>query len=170
MSMDKVFGTPMLLRWIDYNKCIGCGVCSAVCDFTHNGTPFIKLYDIGGGLIKPISCFHCTRAPCVEVCPTKAMKRGESGAVYVDESRCIGCMACLYACPYGIPELSIITKTTAKCDLCRQLRGEGLEPACVAMCPTKAIVIGAPQVVFDEAKKRALTRIMKAVMSFGGPL
>ncbi|MDK6028582.1 4Fe-4S binding protein [Ignisphaera sp. 4213-co] len=168
--MDKGFGNPILLRWIDYGKCIGCGICSSVCEFIHEGTPYIRLYDVGGGLIKPISCFHCAKAPCVEVCPTKAMRRDESGAVYVDVSRCIGCMACLYACPYGIPELDVVTKTSMKCDLCRKLRGEGLEPACSVMCPTKAIVISTPQFVFDEAKKRALAKIIGAVTSFGRPI
>ena len=156
-----------LLRWIDYSKCIGCGVCSAVCDFIHNGRSYIRLYDVGGGLIKPISCFHCAKAPCVEVCPTKAMKVDAFGATYVDKSRCIGCMACLYVCPFGIPELDTAAKVATKCSLCMPLRREGLQPACVAMCPARAIIIGSPREVGDEAKKRALTRLVKAVMSSG---
>ena len=156
----------MLQRWIDYNKCIGCGLCETACEFIH-GKPYIRLYDVGGGLVKPISCFHCAKAPCIEVCPTKAMERDENGAVYVDVSRCIGCMACLYACPFGIPELDIALRVSTKCDLCRDLRRDGLEPACSAICPTNAIIIGSAQKVSDEAKRRALIRVVKAVMSVG---
>ncbi|MEM4550546.1 MAG: 4Fe-4S dicluster domain-containing protein, partial [Sulfolobales archaeon] len=71
------------------------------------------------------------------------------------------CMACLYACPFGIPDYSEVTRTSIKCDLCRVLRSDGLTPACVAMCPSRAILIGGPKTVGDEVKKRALARIVQ---------
>ncbi|MEM0380082.1 MAG: 4Fe-4S dicluster domain-containing protein [Desulfurococcaceae archaeon] len=148
--VDKI----LYLRIIDLNKCIGCGSCEAVCDFIHEGTPFIKLYRTDIGLDIPVSCLHCRKAPCIDVCPTGAMTRDKQGAVYVVESKCIGCMACLYACPFGIPELDKRTGVSIKCDLCRVLRNEGLEPACSAICPTNAIVYGLDKTVFDIVKKR----------------
>jgi Fe-S-cluster-containing dehydrogenase component len=157
MSVDTGF---TLLRVVDYSKCIGCETCEVVCGFVHELGPFIKLYDLGGGVKKPISCFHCSKAPCIEACPTGAMRKDTQGAVYVEPSKCIGCMACLYACPFGIPEFSEVTRTSIKCDLCRDLRREGLTPACVAMCPTRAIIVGPPRAIGDEVKKRALARIV----------
>ncbi|MEM4836100.1 MAG: 4Fe-4S dicluster domain-containing protein [Sulfolobales archaeon] len=153
--------TGVLLRVIDYSKCMGCETCEAVCEFIHELGPFIKLYELGGGVKRPISCFHCSKAPCIEACPTGAMRRDSQGAVYVELSRCIGCMACLYACPFGIPDYSEVTRTSIKCDLCRVLRSDGLTPACVAMCPSRAILIGGPRTVGDEVKKRALARIVQ---------
>ncbi|MCS7099216.1 MAG: 4Fe-4S dicluster domain-containing protein [Sulfolobales archaeon] len=151
----------VLMRVIDYSKCMGCGTCEAVCGFIHELGPFIRLYELGGGVARPISCFHCSRAPCVEACPTGAMRRDSSGAVYVELSRCIGCMACLYACPFGIPDYGEAVKASVKCDLCRSLRGDGLVPACVAMCPSRAILVGMPKAVGDEVKRRALARIVQ---------
>ncbi|MEZ0394758.1 MAG: 4Fe-4S dicluster domain-containing protein [Desulfurococcaceae archaeon] len=153
---------PRYLRVIDLDSCIGCGVCEAVCDFIHDGRPLIKVYRTSIGLEIPISCMHCARAPCMEACPTGAMSRDDSGAIYVVASKCIGCMACLYACPFGIPELDRVAKVSAKCDLCRKLRGEGLGPACAAMCPAGAIFYGEDAAVFDSLKLRRAEEMARA--------
>ena len=51
------------------------------------------------------ACIARTPA-CVTVCPTGASyKRAEDGIVLVDESKCIGCGLCAWACPYGAREL-----------------------------------------------------------------
>jgi len=152
---------PKYLRIIDLGKCIGCGSCDAVCDFIHEGVSFIKLYRTSIGLEIPVSCLHCRKAPCIDVCPTGAMTRDRFGAVYVEESRCIGCMACLYACPFGIPELDTKSRVSIKCDLCRPLRAAGLEPACSAICPTNAIVYGVEANVFDTVKQRVAEMFAK---------
>ncbi len=149
------------LRIIDLGKCIGCGTCEAVCGFLHE-TPFIRVYRTSIGLEIPVSCFHCRRAPCVDVCPTGAMSRDPSGSVYVIESRCIGCMACLYACPFGIPELDPKARVAIKCDLCSDLRGKGLEPACAALCPSHAILYGEEAMVFTDVKKSVAERFARA--------
>mgnify|MGYP000707539353 CR=1 FL=1 len=141
------------LRVIDLSRCIGCGTCEAVCEFI-NETPFIKVYRTSIGLEIPVSCMHCRKAPCIEVCPTGAMSKDPDGAVYVNEARCIGCMACLYACPFGIPELDAKARVAIKCDLCSELRSQGLLPGCAALCPARAIIVGKPRVVFDRIKMR----------------
>ncbi len=149
------------LRLIDYERCMGCGTCESVCGFIHEDKPFIKLYELYPGLVRPISCFHCGRAPCMEACPTGAMSKDpDTGAVYVETTRCIGCMACLYACPFGIPEFSKVTNTAMKCDLCRKLSREGLQPACAAMCPAVAIVVAPPEEVGKEVRVRVLKKMV----------
>ena len=150
------------IRIIDLGKCIGCGACEAVCDFIHDGKAFIKLYRTTIGLDIPVSCFHCKKAPCIDVCPTGAMTRDREGAVYVIENKCIGCMACLYACPFGIPELDPVSRVSIKCDLCRPYRAMGLEPACSAICPTNAIVYGEEAMVFDKVKYRVAEMFAKS--------
>jgi Fe-S-cluster-containing dehydrogenase component len=67
----------------------------------------------------PKSCLHCEDAPCVTVCPTGASyKRVEDGIVLVNESDCIGCGLCAWACPYGAREMDQEEKVMKKCTLC----------------------------------------------------
>lgn len=156
-SISRMYGG--MNRVINYEACIGCFTCEEVCKFLHNGEAYITLYEIGGGLNKPISCFHCAKAPCVTACPTGAMHRGSDGAVTVDISRCIGCGACVAACPFGIPTI-VPPGYASKCDLCEPLRKEGLNPGCVAMCPTKAIVWGDYTTIAKELRVRALKKLI----------
>ena len=93
----------------------------------------------------PKSCLHCEDAPCVTVCPTGASyKRVEDGIVLVNESDCIGCGLCAWACPYGAREMDVAEKVMKKCTLCvdriynENLPEEDREPACVRTCPAGA--------------------------------
>jgi Fe-S-cluster-containing dehydrogenase component len=93
----------------------------------------------------PRSCLHCETPACVTVCPTGASyKRAEDGIVLVDESRCIGCKLCSWACPYGAREYSEVEGVMKKCTLCidriynERLDEAERQPACVQACPTRA--------------------------------
>ena len=93
----------------------------------------------------PKSCLHCEEAPCVTVCPTGAsFKRAEDGIVLVNESTCIGCGLCAWACPYGAREKDAAEGVMKKCTLCvdridnQTLAPEERVPACVRTCPAGA--------------------------------
>ena len=97
----------------------------------------------------PKSCLHCDDAPCVTVCPTGASyKRTEDGIVLVNESDCIGCGLCAWACPYGAREMDPTRQVMKKCTLCvdriynDNLPEEDRVPACVRTCPTGARAFG----------------------------
>jgi molybdopterin-containing oxidoreductase family iron-sulfur binding subunit len=115
----------------------------------------------------PTLCNHCEDAPCEKVCPSGATYTREDGIVMVDQERCIGCSACAVACPYdnrsqlteekldgsyfGGGEQAAFEKTrherwqpgtVTKCDFCSRRVDNGLEPACVAVCPTDARIFG----------------------------
>ena len=102
-----------------------------------SGTPFLAHF--------PRSCLHCEDAPCVTVCPTGASyKRSENGIVLVNESECMGCGLCAWACPYGAREMDPVENVMKKCTLCVDriyndtLPEEDRQPACVRTCPAGA--------------------------------
>jgi Fe-S-cluster-containing dehydrogenase component/formate-dependent nitrite reductase membrane component NrfD len=89
-----------------------------------------------------LRCNHCDSAPCIEICPTKALFRRPDGIVDFDNRRCIGCKACMQACPYDALYIDPNTDTAAKCNFCAHRVEANLEPACVIVCPTQAIIAG----------------------------
>ena len=65
------------------------------------------------------------------------------GKPAVNESKCIGCQYCLYACPYGVRTFSEADGVARKCTLCQHLTANGsAEPACVHNCPGGARFYG----------------------------
>ncbi len=92
---------------IDQSKCIGCGYCTLACR-AHNDVPPDISWNVvsGTGMLTdkhvflPRPCMHCTKAPCVDVCPVKASYYRADGIVMMDYDRCIGCRYCEVACPY----------------------------------------------------------------------
>src|SRR5262249_15962622 len=87
-------------------------------------------------------CNHCDSAPCVTICPTKALYRRSDGIIDFDNQRCIGCKSCMQACPYDALYIDPNNNTAAKCNFCAHRVEANLEPACVIVCPTQAILAG----------------------------
>jgi tetrathionate reductase subunit B len=73
----------------------------------------------------PKMCNHCSKSPCVQVCPVGATFETEDGIVLVDKNYCIGCRYCI-----------------DKCTLCYHRVKKGYEPACMDICPTNARIFG----------------------------
>jgi len=87
-------------------------------------------------------CNHCANPPCVAICPTSAMHQRADGIVDFASDACIGCKACIQACPYDAIYLDPESHTAAKCNYCVHRIDMGLEPACVVVCPEHAILAG----------------------------
>lgn len=47
------------------------------------------------------TCRHCENAPCIQVCPAKALDKDESGFINRAVNLCIRCKSCITACPFG---------------------------------------------------------------------
>ncbi len=109
----------------------------------------------------PLVCNHCEEAPCMEVCPSGAIQRkGPEEPVLLDGELCIGCRACIMACPFGMIRLGPDERSALKCDLCVERAEKGLLPACVAACPSGALELKEVDEVIAEARKRAAAALL----------
>jgi ferredoxin/formate-dependent nitrite reductase membrane component NrfD len=70
------------------------------------------------------------------------MHERPDGIVDFDKSICIGCKACVAACPYDAIFINPEDHSAEKCNFCAHRIDVGLEPACVVVCPTQAILVG----------------------------
>jgi Fe-S-cluster-containing dehydrogenase component/formate-dependent nitrite reductase membrane component NrfD len=134
------------------DSCIGCHACTVACKSEHDvplgvNRTWVKYIETGafpntGRSFSVMRCNHCDDAPCMTICPTSALFRASNGVVDFDDERCIGCKACMNACPYDALYINPETNTAHKCNFCNHRVEIGLEPACVVVCPTHAIVTG----------------------------
>ena len=136
--------------FLDPSRCIGCRSCVSACREcdTHKGESMIYIDYIDRGhtvATSPTLCMHCEEplAPCAQVCPAQAILVSPDGVVHqADESRCIYCENCGYACPFGVPKFDIQKHFMRKCNLCYDRTSQGKGPMCTTVCPTQAIFYG----------------------------
>jgi len=171
----------------DVERCIDCNGCVVACKEGNQvpvGINRRRVVTINEG--KPgeksisVSCMHCADAPCIAVCPVKAIYQREDGIVLVNKDLCIGCGYCFMACPFGAPQFpkgNVFGARGAmdKCTYCaggpaktfsekeRRLYGqnriaEGKVPLCAAMCATKALMAGDGDVLSGIFRKRVFAR------------
>jgi len=137
---------------IDHSKCIGCHACTVACK-AENHVPlgsfrtWVKYTERGQfpevkRSFAVLRCNQCTDAPCVHICPVRALSKRPDGIVDIDPARCIGCKACMQGCPYDALYLNEDKGTAEKCHFCAHRVEVGLAPACAVVCPTEAIIPG----------------------------
>lgn len=137
---------------IDNRSCIGCHACSTACK-SENSVPlgvnrtWVKYTEQGRypdvrRHFQVTRCNHCENPPCVTICPVSAMFQQPDGIVSFEGDACIGCKACLQACPYDAIYIDPDSGTAAKCHYCGHRVSQGMEPACVVVCPTHSIIAG----------------------------
>ncbi|MFQ5743514.1 MAG: 4Fe-4S dicluster domain-containing protein [Acidobacteriota bacterium] len=137
---------------IDQSRCIGCHACSVACKAEHevplgSYRTWVKYVEKGSfphvrRTFSVLRCNHCEDAPCVEICPVTALYRRADGIVDFDRNVCIGCKACLQACPYDALYIHPDNGTAEKCNFCAHRVEIGLEPPCATVCPTESILVG----------------------------
>lgn len=139
-------------------------------------------------------CNHCDRPACIPVCPVSPISKtfideeaGQlatiqaaatwkdplDGSVQIDTERCIGCGACVSACPYEARyiKMNADKKFKAdKCSFCVELLPKGLEPACVKNCLAGAILFGDvadPTSAVSQSVKNGAVRLSSLAVDIG---
>jgi len=155
---------------------MGCRSCELACALAHSAAEDLASLvasderpghsisvEACGKQAVPVHCNHCEDAPCVLACPTGAMHREKpDGPVTLDTAKCIGCSMCVQACPFGVLTVRRGGRGVLKCDLCIERLAKGLEPACVAACPTKALVFCEEEEVVKTKRRQAAERLVSA--------
>lgn len=154
--------------------CIGCLTCEVSCSEVHKAAGLsniarIRVYRRESVSVDPAIianfgnrgkffqdvCVQCPDAPCVAVCPPKALSVDpKTGARVIDPNTCIACGKCEQACLFPTPPESqavapeqvgqkariIYDKAKnvyTKCDLC-SFRDAG--PVCIERCPVNIAI------------------------------
>ena len=150
-----LIATPDCLLVANRAKCTGCQRCEANCTMVNDGDihPYMARlrvrqsvnfganvptddYKHGDGVFglwgfAPETCKQCADPACVNACPVHAISADPvTGARVIDEETCVGCGACVAACPWHMPRIDVDKKKSTKCVSCG---------ACVAGCPTSAL-------------------------------
>ena len=150
----SVLATPDFVLVANKAKCTGCQRCEMNCTLANDGDchPYmsrIRVRDVvnygteidankavGGGMfgdwsVQPETCKQCADPACLNACPVKAIYVEElTGVRKIDQEKCVGCGACVAACPWHMPRIDVETRKSTKCVSCG---------ACVAGCPTSAL-------------------------------
>jgi len=137
---------------IDLRKCIGCHACTIACKVEHQipvgvNRCWVKTVEKGTfpdtrRQFFPVLCNQCEDAPCVTICPTNTLFKRRDGIVDFNHASCIGCRACMEACPYDQLFIDPNTHTAEKCNFCANRVENKLQPACVSVCPTECRIFG----------------------------
>lgn len=150
-AIAQDLGSEQLGFLFNQELCINCKACERACrsanqEARDEQVNWRRVLDNGGdedeGHFLSISCNHCAEPACLTVCPVTAYTKRKDGIVLHNAEKCVGCGYCMYACPYHSPQYSQKTKRVTKCHFCYSRQDQGQQPACVEVCPKKALLSG----------------------------
>ena len=179
---------------VDTTRCIGCCACMRACrDENDVPDGFVRTWveryrigrdgsvtvdapmgpdyayparegEVDKAFFVPKLCNQCEQSVCSQVCPVGATDHTPDGVVLVDKDYCVGCGYCVQACPYGTRFINPVTHVADKCTLCYHRITKGLDPACVAACPTGARVFGDledPESTLSQRLRQSRFRVLR---------
>lgn len=147
----------------DSTLCIGCHTCEAACSETHRqhglqSMPRLRVM-LNEKESAPQLCHHCEDAPCATVCPFGAIEFSGSRPLDIPANTNTPKAPPAPPAPARVSTLLDwvpgIRAIAVKCDLC-SFDEQG--PACVRMCPTKALhLVDNTDIARVSKRKRELT-------------
>lgn len=184
--MDEGLGEATNVLVINESLCVGCDNCEKACAETHGGITRLDR-DAGPTMANvhiPSSCRHCEQPHCMKDCPPNAIRRAETGEVYINAD-CIGCGNCEQNCPYDVIQMKYdapekpgllqwlffgtgsgpgedlsskpsvaAAKKGKKATKCDACVDQKAGPACVNACPTGAAMRIGPAQFIDLVEER----------------
>ena len=159
--------------YFDKSLCVKCHACEIACKAWNEvevGPRWREVVKVTTGTFPNVAsinvsmaCMHCGDAPCMTACPVNSIsKNAADGVVTVNQSTCIGCGFCVWACPFNAPQLSATAGKMEKCNFCQTPgveRPMGLPRACEEICPTGAIKSGPMNELASQGRQRAAERL-----------
>ncbi|MDP6179046.1 MAG: 4Fe-4S dicluster domain-containing protein [Desulfatiglandales bacterium] len=157
---------------VDVNRCTGCMTCVIACkeeNLTRPKVSWNRILELENESLDCITyfryaCMHCDNPQCMKACSHGAIYRRSGGIVLIDKNKCVGAGDCTKACPYGVidtnpdedyfpghklpyeemgdPHREHPPGKASKCTLCAHRIEQEKEPACVAGCPSRAMIFG----------------------------
>jgi carbon-monoxide dehydrogenase iron sulfur subunit len=153
---------------INEEKCTACRRCELACSMKNAGefnplaSRITAAVFLDENFYLPVVCQQCDTPYCLEICPAGALQRNETtGAVVLDEKRCIGCRMCIMVCPFGGVDYSVAEQKVVKCDLC------GGEPECVKACVWDAIEYKEVSELGLEKRKKVARKLQQMMREVG---
>ncbi|HEY9054992.1 MAG TPA: 4Fe-4S binding protein [Rectinemataceae bacterium] len=117
-------------------RCAGCMDCASACSklYFREDNPAKSRIQIDQASRDRFHLRVCdqTCEACLRECPTQAIFRSTSGALKIDDHKCIGCLACVAVCPIGAMRWYAGMPGVFKCVACG---------ACARACPKGALEI-----------------------------
>ena len=130
--------------YIDLDICASgrCERCELACSyFYHPGN--VGIVSVAELATYALVCRRCEEPHCVASCPAKALEQqAEKDRLLVRHAlRCVGCLSCSHACPYGTIYPENVPFLVHLCDYCLGRRELAGEPRCIASCPHGALAL-----------------------------
>jgi anaerobic dimethyl sulfoxide reductase subunit B (iron-sulfur subunit) len=170
--------------YFDSDLCVKCHACEIACKTWNEvevGPRWREVVKVESGTFPDVkamnvsmACMHCGDAPCRHACPVGAItKRAEDGIVVVDQSVCIGCGFCAWACPFNAPQLTAGAGKMEKCNFCQtpdKERPLDMPRACEEVCPTGAIKSGSMAELAHQNREKVAAKLgaNKGMQGFPG--
>jgi anaerobic dimethyl sulfoxide reductase subunit B (iron-sulfur subunit) len=143
--------------FFDQSRCIGCLACSIACKDWNNvdagPEKWLRIFEYEKGTFPTVSenmlfvpCYHCENPVCIPAANGAMFKEPKYGAVLIDPSQTSSpnMRAAWNACPYGaiVFDSDSPTANASKCTMCVDRLEQGKLPACVEVCPMRALDFG----------------------------
>ena len=124
---------PKVLKAVAMERCIGCYSCMFACarivyDSLSWSRSGIRVRSLGGltAGFEASYCLACPLSPCIDACPSGALKKFPGGRVRYQRELCLRCGRCASACPVNAIRLDGETGEPVVCLHCGR---------CVPFCP-----------------------------------